>query len=102
MLLANDLAGDKVMANPCACSCPGNCENSETRFPWPISCVCITSAMAKSQAPTMPFCQAMPSLGGSNKPQHSRQNNNKDIASAAVCAPEKGLSSEMVAAKSVA
>ena len=42
----------------------------------------------------------MQSLGDSNEPQLSHQDNNKDSASAAGCAKEKGLSSEIVGAKS--
>ena len=107
LLLGNDLAGDKVMANPCVCSCPGNSENSENimqDFPGLFPVCAVTRAMAKrvkSQASTVPFHQATPSLGGSNKHQLSHENNDKDDASAAGCAPEKHLSSEMVAAKFV-
>ena len=65
LLSGNDFAGDKVMANPFVCSCPGNSENSENIMQdfsglFPV-CV-VTHAMAKRielQAPTVPFCQAM-------------------------------------------
>ena len=51
LLLGNDLAGDKVMANPCVCSCPGNSENSDKimqDFPGLFPVCAIIRAMVKN------------------------------------------------------
>ena len=61
LLFGNDLAGDKVMANPCVCSCPDNSENSEKimqDFPSLFPVCAVTHAIAKRvelQMPTVLF-----------------------------------------------
>ena len=103
LLLGNDLAGDKVMANPCVCSCPGNSENSDKimqDFPGLFPVCAVTRAMARRvelQGPTVPFCQAMQPSGDSNEPQLCRQDTKKDVG----YEQEEGSSSKIVGAKSV-
>ena len=112
LLLGNDLAGDKVMANPCVSSFPGNSENTEKimeDIPGLFPVCAVTRAMAKraeSQAISVPSSQAMSSLGDSNELQTSkmsltRQDTKKDNDLNDDCEKQDCLPSEIVGAKSV-